>query len=115
MRSTFRMEDEYITMTRGDTLSFGMEVKDDTGNGIELDTAYMTCKKALTDDVNVFLKSLGNGITEIGDGQYAVRVAPEDTANVSAGKYFYDLQIGVNGDIFTVKKGVLELEADITY
>lgn len=115
MRSTFRMEDEYITMVRGDTLSFGMEVTDSDGNAVELDSAYMTCKKTLSDESNVFQKSLGNGITMVDDGQYAVRVAPEDTADAEVGKYFYDLQIGYNGDIFTVKKGVLELEADVTF
>lgn len=114
MRSTFRMEDEYITMTRGDTLSFGMEIKDDSGSGVDLDTAYMTCKKSFTDETNIFKKSLEEGITKVGDGQYAVRVAPEDTKDVAVGKYFYDLEIGVNGDVFTVKKGVLELEADVT-
>lgn len=112
MRSIFRMEDEYITMVRGDTLSFGMEI---SGLDDDLDTAYMTCKKTLADERVVFKKSLGNGISKIGDGQYAVRVAPEDTMDLESGKYFYDLQIGVNGDIFTVKKGVLEIEDDVTY
>lgn len=115
MRSIFRMEDEYITMVRGDTLSFGMECVDGSGAGVDLDSAYMTCKKSFADERNVFKKSLGNGISKIGDGQYAVRVAPEDTMEIESGKYFYDLQIGVNGDIFTVKKGVLEIEDDVTY
>lgn len=114
MRSTFNMEDEYITMTRGDTLSFGMEVTDEEGDGIELDTAFFTCKKSYSDDEYVFQKSLTSGISMIEAGQYAVRVAPADTKDLDAGKYFYDLEIGVNGDVFTVKKGVLEIEADAT-
>ena len=44
-----------------------------------------------------------------------VRVAPFDTVEADAGRYFYDLQIGVDGDIFTVMRGVLEIEQDVTH
>jgi hypothetical protein len=106
------MEHEYITMTKGDTLSFGMQI--DGLDGEDLESAYFTCKESRSDVANVFQKSLGAGISKIDDGEYVVRVAPEDTADVEAGKYFYDLEIGINNDIFTVKKGVLELEEDST-
>lgn len=119
MRSNFSMwqehivtADEYITMTKGDTLSFGLEVTDQDGDGIDLETAYFTCKKNLSEIV--FQKSLGDGITQTGDGEYVVRVAPEDTESLLADRYFYDLQLGVNGDIFTFKKGVLEIADDAT-
>lgn len=120
MRTTFRMEDQNISMVRGDTLAFGIELYEE-GNGEELelfaqdlDSAYFTCKQNYTDALNAFQKSLGNGITKLDDGQYVVRIAPEDTANMEAGKYFYDFQISVNDDVFTILKGVLELEHDVT-
>ena len=112
MRTNFSMENEYITMVRGDTLSFGMEV--DGMDGQDLELAYFTCKRDYTDTAVVFQKSLGNGITRVGEGQYAIRVAPADTADVAAGRYYYDLQIGANGDIFTVLIGVLEIDEDVT-
>ena len=108
-RSNFKFENEYIRLTRGDTLSFGFEIE-----GVDnLETAFFTCKKDINDNVNLFKKSLGNGITKTDDG-YVVRVAPADTKNAEIGKYFYDLQIGVNNDIFTVLKGVLELTYDVS-
>lgn len=115
-RTNFRMEDKYITMTRGDTLSFGIEFYDKEGNTFtdDLESAFFTCKQNYTDDENIFQKSLENGITKIGDGQYAVRVAPEDTAGIEYGKYFYDLEIRLNSDAFTLLKGVLEIERDVT-
>ena len=115
-RTTFKCEDEYITMDRGNTLSFGMELYDEDGNAFDtdLDYAYFTCKKNYTDNENVFQKSLDDGITKIDDGKYTVRVAPNDTKNVELGKYFYDLKIGVNSDVFTVMKGVLEIDFDVT-
>lgn len=103
-------EDRYVTMTRGDTISFGMEIE---GLGKDLETAFFTCKKNVTEGA-VFQKSLGDGITKQDEGKYVVRIAPEDTENLEPGKYFYDLEIGANGDKFTILKGVLELERDYT-
>lgn len=114
MRSNFRMENKNITMVRGDTLSFNVEVTDSDGEIIEVDSAYFTCKKISTDDSNIFKKALGAGITQNEDG-ITVRVAPEDTRNVNAGQYFYDMQLGVGEDIFTILKGVLEIEQDVSY
>ena len=115
MRASFKKEDEYITMVRGDTLSFNMEIE---GIGQNLDSAFFSCRKDHDEDY-VFQKSLEDGISLIetdGDTRvYAVRVAPEDTANLEAGKYYYDLEIGVNNDIYTVLKGVLEIEKDVTF
>lgn len=114
MRTNFRMEDKNITMIRGDTLSFGLEIYDNHARPMDIDTAFFTCKQNFTDEVNVFQKTMNSGITKLEKGLYVVRVAPEDTENVKAGKYFYDFQVGANDDIFTIMKGVLEIEQDIT-
>lgn len=100
----------YITMVRGDTLSFGLEIE---GLGQDLDTAYMSCKRNY-EDPPVFVKSIGDGITKVGEGQYVVRVAPSDTRDLDPGKYHYDLEISANGDVFTVLNGILEIERDVT-
>lgn len=113
-RSNFKMENKNITMTRGDTLSFGVEILDQEETPLDIETAFFTCKKNPTDEINVFKKSIGAGITRMDAGQYTVRVAPEDTASIEAGKYFYDLQVGLNSDVFTIMKGVLEIEQDVT-
>lgn len=109
--SMYVSDDRYITMPRGDTLSFGLEFE---GLDQDLDTAYFTCRRNFT-EAPVFQKSLGDGITKQDTEHYVVRVAPEDTEGLHAGKYYYDLEIGVNGDKFTILKGVLELERDVTY
>lgn len=103
-------DDRYIAMTRGDTLSFGIEIE---GIDQDLGTAFFTCKKNHTENP-VFQKSLGNGITKQEAGKYAVRVAPGDTANLEPGKYYYDLEIGIGDDVYTVLNGVLEIVRDVT-
>ena len=109
MTTTFNMQDQNISMVKGDTLSFGLEIEGLT----DLDSAYFTCKKDL-DESPVFQKSIGNGITKLTDGQYIVRIAPEDTNDIEAGKYFYDLQISANSDVFTILRGVLDILQDVT-
>lgn len=109
--SMYVADDRYIRMPRGDTISFGLEFD---GLDQDLDTAYFTCRRNHTESP-VFQKSLDHGITKQEVGKYVVRVAPEDTEQLEAGKYYYDLEIGVNGDRFTILKGVLELEQDMTF
>lgn len=99
-----------LNMVRGDTLAFGFEVE-----GVDqIDTAFFSCKINADDDEYVFQKSFHDGITDAGDGQYRVRVAPSDTEDVEVGSYYYDLEIGVNEDIYTILKGRLKIEQDIT-
>ena len=99
-----------LSMVRGDTFAFGFEV-----TGVDhLDSAFFSCKINADDEIYIFKKSLGDGITDAGNGKYRVRVAPEDTDFVEVGSYYYDLEIGKNGDIYTVLKGRLKIEQDIT-
>lgn len=105
------MTDSNIKMVRGDTLAFGVEFE---GLNKDLETAFFTCRKSYEGDI-VFQKSLTDGISKVSGGQYRVRIAPNDTKSINAGRYYYDFQIGVNSDIFTLLKGVLDIEHDVTY
>ena len=113
MRTNFQMQDQNITMVKGDTLAFNVEVYDENNDPVTATSAYMTCKKMPTSDEFVFQKSLGDGITQE-NSLMTVRVAPEDTAETDAGEYYYDLQIGFDNDIFTIMRGLLSLEQNIT-
>lgn len=105
------MADKNITMVRGDTLAFGMEFE---GLDQDLSSAFFTCRQGWDGEI-VFQKSLGSGITKVETGKYTVRVAPSDTANVTPAHYVYDLEIGANGDVFTILKGILDIEHDATH
>lgn len=107
-----------LEMIRGDTLAFAVEIGFDESPQ-KLDSAFLSVKKNIDDDSYIFQKTIANnGIEYVKtDGNslyYRVRVAPEDTKNIEEGNYFYDLQIGINGDIFTVLKGAIRIEGDIT-
>ena len=111
MGNIFRMEDGNMAMVRGNSLSFGLEIEGLDG---DLEFAYFTCKKNFNDQNNVFQKTLNNGITKLEAGKYVIRIAPNDTADVEAGNYYYDLTVGANGDVLTLVKGVLTIEQNVT-
>ena len=106
-----------LEMIRGDTFSFAFEVEFDEAPQ-KLEKADFTCKTNFDDDDVVFHKELEKGINFVKqDGTklyYIVRVAPEDTKNIEAGMYYYDLSIELNGDVFTILNGALKIESDVT-
>lgn len=103
------MADTNISMTRGDTMSFGVEYDGTTQN---LTSAFFTIKSNYDDETPIVRKSINHGITKVGTGQYVVRLAPADTAAVEPGYYYYDFEISINGDRFTLLKGMLTIEID---
>lgn len=104
-------------MIRGDTFSFAFEAEFDEAPQ-KLEKVDFTCKANFDDDDVVFHKELENGINfSKQDGTklyYIVRVAPEDTEDIEAGMYYYDLSIELNGDVFTILNGALKIEEDVT-
>ena len=106
-----------LEMIKGDTLSFAFEVEFDEAPQ-KLEKADFTCKTNFDDDDVVFHKELEKGINfskqERNKLFYIVRIAPEDTENLEAGMYYYDLQIELNGDVFTILNGSLKIESDVT-
>lgn len=111
------MEKTNLEMIKGDTLSFAVEIEFDD-KPQELEKADFTCKMNFDDDDVLFRKELEKGINfSKQDGTklyYIVRVAPEDTKNLEAGMYYYDLSIELNGDVFTILNGALKIESDVT-
>lgn len=104
-----------LYMVRGDTFIFSVEIEGLTEN---LTSAYFSCKKNYDDENYIFQKSIGNGITKLKNTEtgmiYEVELAPEDTADVQSGNYFYDFQIEVDGNIFTPLNAILKIDKDVT-
>lgn len=100
-----------LDMIRGDTLIFTFEIE---GLNEDLDSCYFSCKKNIDDESYTFQKSLEDGITKEEVGKYKVRIAPNDTHDINIGNYIYDLQIGIDEDIYTIMSGQLRIEKEIT-
>lgn len=107
-----------IRHIRGDTFSHPIIVE---GLHQDLDSIYFTCRNGSNDSSEIlFEKSLNNGITylyydeETDTRTYVVRLAPNDTKDIQEGTYFYDEQVSVNGDVFTIMKGRFIIQQDIS-
>lgn len=110
MRTNYTMADQNITMVSGDTLSFNVICKDQSGEPVTVDDATFKAKKNMADDTPVIDVSLGDGITQ-DEGVLTVRLSPSDTSYV--GFLYYDMDITVGSDRFTLLRGMLQLEADV--
>lgn len=107
-----------IRHVKGDTFNCAMVIE---GLDQALDSVYFTCRDGQNDDSEVLFEAgLGDGISiveydqETDTRKYAIRVAPAKTKNLQAGTYFYDLQVAINSDIFTIMRGQFIVEQDST-
>lgn len=107
------MADKYITMVKGDTLSFGVSFVDQYGEPVDITDAVFIAKKNYSDATGIFEKTLGDGIAKVDDGIYSVRVAPEDTADAESGRYYYQFRVMKNSDAYTIMRGIIELEPEV--
>lgn len=103
-------------MIKGDTLAFGIEIEFDE-NPQFLDNAYFSCKN-IPDGEMLFQKSLSDGIEFVKQVDnkmyYRVRVEPSDTKKLEVGRYYYDVEVRLNDDVFTILNGILNIEKEIT-
>ena len=111
MRTNFQFENENITMVSGDTMSFNVIVKDQNGDAVAVDGATFRAKRNLEDANPDISLSLGNGITQ-SDEILTVRLAPADTASL-VGFFYYDMNITIDSDVFTLQRGMLQIEANV--
>lgn len=112
-----QMEDNMRTlakdfqMIRGDTLSFDVVMSGIDTSSVE--SLYLSAKRNRSDTEYVFQKSLSDGIT-LTEGRYRIRVAPEDTENIDPGRYPYDLEVTISGDVYTLMQGKINVQEDVT-
>lgn len=109
-RTNFSMQDENIRIVRGDSLSFNIVMY---GAIQSLDGVFFTIKKDFNAEP-LFQKSFEDGVSEVETGIYAVRVAPEDTAELEAGRYYYDLKVVKDDDVQTLERGIFEIVYNVT-
>ena len=88
-------EDQNITLTRGDSATFGLTVKQNTSSyDFSRDTVKFTVKKNVNTDDILFQKTFSNGV---------INLTPSDTSDLKYGTYYYDVQLkNTSNGIYTV-------------
>ena len=105
----FKIEDNNIFITRGDSGTSTLEITTDTGKPYEIqgdDSILLTVKKSCDDSAYLFQKNCVGG---------KFTISPTDTESLAFGDYVYDVQLKmVNGwtdtivppKLFRIKKEV---------
>lgn len=106
------IDDKTIKLTRGDTARLTVPIINLANNGEYTmesgDILYFTVKKTAKDTDFLFQKSV--------TGSNSIHIKPEDTADLSFGKYKYDVQLTTaTGDVYTViEPSTFEVMEEIT-
>ncbi len=100
-------------MVRGDTEAFTVSIPDIEPEA--LTGLTLTLRKAAGSDPIAAQVSLGDGVTYEGDNVWMVRIAPEKTENLEAGRYRYDLELRFGEDVYTALIGRMRLVQDVTW
>lgn len=106
-----------ITVVRGDTLSFGFMMTGLDGN---LPNSIKFSVKDNPDETEtLFSAGLDSGEIwrenwNLNTATFGVRIPPRLTEGLTPGRYFYDLEVRINDEVFTFMKGRFVVEYDIT-
>lgn len=102
-----------FTINRGDSCYITVIKTDSAGTQIDFvegDKVILSAKKNLKQenyDIQSELATLTNG-------QMVIYLEPNDT-NISLGEYYYDIQYtDLNNDIYTLSKGKITIEWEVT-
>lgn len=107
-----------IEMVKGDTMMFNFQL---VGVGKQdLRNIRFTVRDHYDNDEVLFKCDLDDHITLVDHNKetdtrtYCVRVAPAKTETISIGRYYYDLELNIEDDIYTLMKGHLDITWQIT-
>lgn len=101
--------------TRGDSIFIQFDIDSDivldlSSNDFEI---TFSLKQSATDSTYVFQKDK-TAVTQLAENSFVLRIAPEDTVDLFPGYYYYDIQLNIGDDVFTIALGQLQLVRDIT-
>lgn len=113
--------EQNITLTRGDTGKFKINLIDTEENQIVLgegDQLYFTVKDNYDMTDYVLQKKIGDGITLGDDNSYHLLLNSTDTDNLNFKSYVYDVAVVIGSEIkqkTTVKRGKFTIDYEVTF
>jgi hypothetical protein len=108
-----------LSATRGDTTIYRFSCVDVDGAPVDLAAAAITMDVRGHPDAGDALieKALGDGLTVVppsSAGLVDLELEPADTEGLDAGRYYWDLEVAMGDQAYTVDAGLLMLSADVT-
>lgn len=114
------MKNTDLQMTRGDDFKITYQIE--TASDITITEAIFTIKKKTIDQNSLIQKTISlSGPVTSGEGlwtySFIIEIVPDDTKDLSFGKYMYDLQIKYAGGLTltVIKPSVFEIMEEVTW
>lgn len=112
-----------IAMPRGDIRLVRFRVNNRRGKPAEVDFTeiYFTVKRSAKDQAFIFQKKLSaGGIIKLGDGDYQLKIEPEDTNNMVVNDvlfphYDFDIQVQYEDSVKETFTGIFVLNPEVTH
>ena len=107
-----------ISMPRGDIRPIRFTVTDTNGSvsDIPFDEIYFTVKRSFNDKYYLFQKRLSDGTIELDQSEgYTFVIQPQDTDNLSVGRYVFDIELVFGNEIKQTTVGEFELTNEVTF
>lgn len=102
-----------FVMQRGDSKTYTLHLTDSAGDQIAItngDVVYFTAKQNLSSsEADIEIE-----VTTFSAGDAQIDLVPSDTDSLTPGTYLYDIQWNTGSDKYTVLKGKLKIEEDVT-
>jgi phage tail sheath gpL-like len=106
--------DQDLTITRGDTETLVLTITSDGTTPINITGRTYTAQIRSTPDSSTVKASFSCTVTSGSNGQVTCTLSAANSALLSAGNYFWDLQENASGVISTLLAGTVTVLADVT-
>jgi hypothetical protein len=106
--------DQDLIITRGDTETIVATIQDDNGSAINITGRTYRAQIRSAQDSTTVKGSFTCTVTAGSSGQVTCVLAAADSATLTAGNYFWDLEENASGVISTILAGNVTVLADVT-
>jgi hypothetical protein len=106
--------DQDLIITRGDTETIVATIQDDNGTAINITGRTYRAQIRTSQDSTTIKASFTCTVTSGASGQVTCVLAAADSATLTAGNYFWDLEENASNVISTILAGNVTVLADVT-
>lgn len=106
--------DQDLVITRGDTETLVVTIQDDNGSAINITGRTYRAQIRSSQDSTTIKASFTCTVTGGSSGQVTCVLSATDSATLSSGQYFWDLEETASGVVSTILSGNVTVLADVT-
>jgi hypothetical protein len=113
-----KLENTNLLLTKGDSCLLRLELIDENNEAVDMAgaTATLTVKEYLNDasiKEKISLQMFEHPDSDPAGGIIFFKFLPINTQNLQIKKYYWDIQVNRDADIYTILRGDIYIEAEI--